>query len=128
MELEIFSSCFGGDGITGGDTVFDIEIRRFVDVPHDLITSITLGYTTGQGGHRGDVPAVRGNLDRVGEIEQSIQAARLRWAEDASLVQSLDSALASVQAIGRIINPSLPAVKVWRTLIAACQERFRARG
>ena len=58
LEFELFPSRFSQDRVASGNTVFDIEIRRFVDVPYDLVTSVTLGYTTGQCRHRGDVPAI----------------------------------------------------------------------
>jgi hypothetical protein len=59
LELEILFSRLIGDRVASGYTVFDIEIRRFADVPYDLITSIALGYTAGEGRNCGDVPAIR---------------------------------------------------------------------
>ena len=57
-ELEVFLSRFSRDRVVRGDTVFDIEICRFADVPHDLITSVALGHTAGQCRHGGDVSSV----------------------------------------------------------------------
>jgi hypothetical protein len=48
LELEIFPSCFSGNRVTRGDTVLDVEIRRFAYVPYDPIMSVALGCTTGQ--------------------------------------------------------------------------------
>ena len=69
LELEAFSSRFRRDRVTNSDTVFDVEICRFADVPHDLITSVALGYTAGQCRHGGDVSAVRFPLkdDRIAQ-------------------------------------------------------------
>jgi hypothetical protein len=47
-----------GSGSPEAITVFDIQICCFADIPHDLITSVTLKYATGQGRHGGDVSAV----------------------------------------------------------------------
>jgi hypothetical protein len=58
LELEIFSYRFRRDRIASGDTVFDVEISRFADVPDDLITSVALRYTAGERRHAGDVSTV----------------------------------------------------------------------
>jgi hypothetical protein len=58
LELEIFSPSFGRDGITRGDTVFDVKVCRFADVLQDLISCIALGDTARERRHAGDVSAV----------------------------------------------------------------------
>ena len=59
LQFEVFPSRFCRNRVTSGDAVFDVEIRRFAEVPDDLITSIALGYTAGQCRHGGNVTAVR---------------------------------------------------------------------
>ena len=58
LELEVFFSRFSRDRVTRGETVFDVEISGFADVPHDLVTSVALGYTAGQCRRGGDVSAI----------------------------------------------------------------------
>jgi hypothetical protein len=73
LELEVFSSRFSRDRVTSGDTVFDVQICRYADVPHDLITNVALGYTPGQCRHGGDVSAVCFLLkdDRIAHTEMA---------------------------------------------------------
>jgi len=58
-EFQVFSSRFSRDRVAVCNAVFELEIRRFADIPPDLIMRVTLGHTSGQCRHRGDVSAVR---------------------------------------------------------------------
>ena len=57
LELEVFSSGFSRNLVTGGDTVFDVEICCLADIPDDFVMSVALGYTSVQYRNRGDVSA-----------------------------------------------------------------------
>ena len=58
MKLEVFSSRFSRDRVTGGYTVLNVEICGFADIRDCLITSVALGNTAGQGWHDGYISAV----------------------------------------------------------------------